>query len=98
MAKQTKKSKETVIKPSIQVAGDKHVFETLFEGEADNLPEIRSVGFMKVSPNSKDYVSYVITTKGTDVISIEVDEPNLKIIAEESAKTNFVNLFIDSGV
>ena len=71
-----------------------HPSAALFSSDED-MPEIKSVGFGRVSKTSNSWISYVITTKGNEVISVEVDEPNLRQIAEESAKVSFINLFTD---
>lgn len=90
------KKTDAVVQPIIRANGEKHVLEKMFESDHDDLPEIKSVGFAKLPDGgSNAWVSYVITTKGKEVISIEVDEPNLRQIAEESAKISFVNQFID---
>lgn len=89
------KTKKSVIKPLISVAGETHELEKLFEGDQNTLPEIKSVGYMRLGEKANNWVSYVITTKGDKVLSIEVDEPNMQLIAQESAQISFVNLFID---
>lgn len=98
MAKPSKKpTKEvkTVVEPSIKVEGAKpHPIEVLYSGDQESMPEVKSVGYMKV-PGTNQYVSYVITTKGSEVLKFEVEEPNLRAIAEESAKISFVTNFID---
>ncbi len=35
-------------------------------------------------------------TKGTKVIKVDADEPNLRAIAEESAKISFVDTFMSA--
>lgn len=94
MAKKSKLSKtESIIQPIIRSNGELHIFETM-----DELPELTSVGYCKASEGRNSWVSYTMTTKGDKVIKIECDEPNLKEIAEESAKIAFVSNFIDSEV
>jgi pheromone shutdown protein TraB len=94
MSKATAK-KESIVKPIISVAGETHPLESILAKDTSKLPEIKSVGYMRVSANSNSWVSYTITSKGDKIISIEVDEPNLRQIAEESAKISFVNSFSD---
>ncbi len=65
-----------------------HMVETLLHVE--NPPEIKSIGSIHV-PGTNTYVSFVMTTKGTEVLSLEVGEPNLKLIADDEAKINFVH-------
>lgn len=95
MSKVSNKTKNTIVKPAMKVVGDdkQHALETLFEGPTEKLPVIKSVGFMKV-PGKNSYVSYSISSKGKEILSIEVDEPNLRPIAEESAKILFVDQFL----
>jgi len=83
-----------IIQPVIRTNGEPHIMETMFEGKED-LPIIKSVGYAPIRPGSMSWVSYTITTQGKEVLKIEVDEPNLKQIAEESAKIAFVSTFID---
>ena len=95
MARPKKELNSAVIKPMIRANGEKHLLEELFDGDPDDMPEIRSVGYMRLHKGTGGWVSYIITTKGREVINIEIDEPNLKDIAEESAKIAFVSTFID---
>ena len=90
-AKKLQEVKESVIVPSIQIEGKEHALQELFNKE--DAPEIKSVGYAKV-PGTNQYISYTITSKGTEVVKIEVEEPNLRQIAEESAKICFVNTFM----
>ena len=85
------KTKKQVIVPSIKEEGKEHVLETLLN--QDEAPILKSIGYAKV-PKSNNYVSYIITSKGDQVISIETDEPNLRSICEETAKINFVQEFM----
>lgn len=94
MAKPAKKT-ESIVKPVVRVAGELHALEKILDGDPDKIPTIKSVGCMRVSPDSNSWISYTILTKGREVISIEVDEPNLRGVAEESAKINFVQQFMD---
>jgi len=86
----------SVVKPLVQVAGEKHLLDQMLEdGEA---PEMKAVGYMRMGKGPNAWVSYTVKFKGTEVTSIEIDEPNLRAIAEESAKIAFVNEFIDAEV
>ena len=88
------KATQSVVKPTMSFNdGSEHVMETLFKGKAENLLTLVSIGYTKI-PNSNNYVSYKIISKGTEVLSIEVDEPNLRGIAEESSKMAFVGAFM----
>lgn len=94
MPRPTKKT-QSVIKPSVRIDGAPHVMETL-ETEG-SLPTLRSIGFAPLGPGNQ-WVSYVMTSRGNEVISVEVDEPNMRQVAEESAKTNFVQLLMDKDL
>ena len=82
-----------IVKTEIGTAGEPHVYQDL--ESTNEMPTLKSVGYARVAPGSRDYVSYVITSKGTEVVSVEVSEPNLKAIASDEAKINFVTLFED---
>lgn len=87
------KTKE-IIQPLIRVEGEDHMLEKIFDGDSSSYPELKSIGYMQLK-SGNHWVSYVITTKGREVIKIEVSEPDLRAIAEESSKINFVNCFVD---
>lgn len=90
--------KETgLVQPLIRVEGEKHALETLLEGDPNDLPVLKSIGYAPLG-KSNQWVSYVITTKGKEVLSIEISEPDLRAIAEESSKINFVNQFMNVGL
>ena len=96
--KKEKANKADIVKPIIRNNGEKHLLETMFEGDHNDLPVITSVGYMPLKEGHTSWVSYLIKTKGKEVISIEVDEPNLRELAEESAKVLFVTKFMDQGI
>lgn len=85
--------KKDVIKPIIRANGEAHVLETMWDG--GELPELKSIGYAKMGDKTHNWVSYVITTKGTEVISIEISEPDMRAIAEEATKISFVSTFMD---
>lgn len=92
--KKQEETNQVAIERVIRSAEDAvHPLDKLINSE--DAPEIRSVGFMRISEASNTWISYVMITKGNKVIKVEVDEPNLRVIAEESAKIQFVQLFID---
>lgn len=91
-------SSESVIKPTIRVNGENHILEDLLTGPEEKMPVLTSVGYCRVGTGIHSWVSYKITTQGEKVLSIEVDEPNMRAIAEESAKGMFVTSFIDQEV
>lgn len=96
MAKKKPQTSE-LVKPVVKFDGEPHIFEEIFDGEPENMPVLKSVGFAKVKGTST-WVSYVITSKGNDVLKIEVEEPNLRQIAEETAKISFVNELMNQGI
>lgn len=97
MAKSKQTKPTNIIQPLIRVEGEQHPLEKLFEGDPLDLPELRSIGYTNLGTGNQ-WVSYVITTKGKEVISIEISEPDLRAIAEEGSKINFVNCFVDIGI
>ena len=81
----------TIVEPSIILEGHENPFIKFFK-EKD--PTLFSVGYIKL-PGTNNYVSYVMESKGGKIVKITCDEPNLKLIAEESAKISFVSKFVD---
>jgi len=84
--------KASVIKPIIKANGQDHVLE-LAEKKGP-LPIFKAIGLSRLSPESRDFVSYVVTVQGDKCLSIEVSEPNLKAIIVDDAKTSFVQTFL----
>lgn len=97
MAKPLKKpvAKEEFVKPLIRSGDQKHAFEAMFE--SDKMPTLKSVGYAQLEGTSH-FVSYVLTTRGKEVLNIEVSEPNLRSITEDSAKITFIDQFMLQGV
>lgn len=87
------KASDCIVEPIIRSNGEKHILETLYE--SGSAPEIKAIGYTRMGKGPNAWVSYVATIKGDKVIKIQVDEPNMRGIAEESAKINFVTEFID---
>lgn len=85
------KIKKNVIKPIIQVDNQPNILERLTE---DDAPVLKSVGYAKCGENKNSWISYVITTKGNEVISIEVSEPDIRPVAQDNAKISFVDCFM----
>lgn len=81
----------SVIEPSVKVEGHVNPYIKFFEKEH---PELVSIGFSRL-PETNTYVSYTVYSKGGVITKIVVEEPNLKLVAEESAKIAFVNNFVD---
>ncbi len=82
-----------LIQPLVKVEGQKHIFEEMIADQS--IAEMKAVGYAKINDGASNWVSYVITFKGGQVISMVVGEPNLRSIAEETAKIDFVNEFMD---
>lgn len=95
MAKSKASKKSDIIQEDIKIEGveKEHVLKTLFDGDEKKIPIITSIGFMPVKDSGK-FVSYVITSKGREILKIEVSEPDFRAIAEDEAKINFVNRFM----
>lgn len=85
--KKTETKESTFIEPTVQIEG--HVNPFIKHVQEDE-PELTAVGYARI-PGTNNYASYVITFKGDQVTKMTVDEPNLKRIAEDSAKTTFVS-------
>ena len=80
---------------TFQDQGKPHILKSIFDGPANEIPTLTSVGYVRL-PGSSKYVSYVMTSQGTEIKKIEVSEPDHKGIAEDQAKINFVNSFMNS--
>lgn len=80
-----------VISPSVRINDKEHALEALFK--KDQAPVLKSVGYAKV-PGTNSYMAYTITSQGTEIIKIEVEEPNLLAIADEAARTAYVITFM----
>jgi len=93
-AKLTKEEVSTIIKPIIkEEEGTKHPLSILFTQKPELLQELTSVGLFRL-PDTNKFISYTIKSKGTEVISIEVSEPDLRAICEETSKIAFVENFM----
>ncbi len=85
-----------VVKPLVQ-GEKKHLLAQLFEGNSPELPILKSVGFGRIEANGS-WISYVIRSRGKEIISIEVSDPDQRSIAEDNAKTSFVTELVDQGL
>ncbi len=79
--------KKSIVEPSVQFGDEENPLVSIFEEM-----ELKSIGYVRV-PGKNTFASYLITSKGDKILKIEVDEPNLRPIAEDSAKTHFVSSF-----
>lgn len=91
--------KELEVVASIEYAGaNTEQAAQIFKAEDQTtLPIVKSIGIRQV-PGSRYFISYTIYTQGDKVIKVEVDEPNMRAIAEDSAKSNFVQLFMSQDI
>ncbi len=87
-------AKKSIVEAIVKVEGDLkgHALSELFE--SNSAPVIKSVGHTRL-PGTNMHVSYTIHSKGTQVLKVEVGEPNVRPIAEEEAKLNFVDCFLN---
>lgn len=93
MAKKlTKDQAASIIKPIIATT-DEHPLLAYFTQHPELLIPITSIGLMKL-PDTNRYISYTIISKGSEILSIEVAEPDLRAIAEEAGKIAFVENFM----
>lgn len=83
----------SIIEPSVRYGEDKHALEILFDGDKNELPVLKSVGYVKL-PGTTNFVAYTIHSKGREIIKIQAEEPNVRMIAEESAKIFFADNFM----
>lgn len=91
-----KKTPKVEIERSVQFDTETpHPLLTAMSAEdIEALPELTAVGIYKV-PDSPYYVSFKIKSKGGLVTHLKVEEPNIRQVAEESAKIDFVNEFMN---
>lgn len=90
----SKAVKKTIVKETMDFGTkDSHPVVSLID--SNEAPEIKSVGLFRL-PETNTYVSFTMITKGREVVSIEVEQPNLRAVAEESAKISFVSTFMDN--
>jgi hypothetical protein len=92
---QTKEKQSSVVHPLVRSVGQKHVLEEIFDGEEEDIPELKAIGYAKVTNKAGGWVSYVITFKGNKVTKIEVTDPEQRAIVQETSKIDFVQTFMD---
>ena len=90
MSKASKTAPKSVCEPSVVIEGHTNPFIPFYESG----PELTAVGYVRI-PGTNEYSSYTITIKDGVVTKVVCEEPNLKVIAEESAKIAFINNFVD---
>jgi hypothetical protein len=66
--------------------------------DTSKVPIFRAVALVRIpdAPATEAYVSVVLTIKGNEVVDVKSSEPNLKSIAIENAKIDFVKTFYDN--
>lgn len=87
-AKKLQEKTPTVVS-SVAMEGYENPIIAAFDGGLESV----SVGVVK-NPGTNEWVSFKVFLKGTTVAKIEVEEPNMRQIAEETAKINFVHTFM----
>lgn len=92
-AKLTTSEVKSIVKPLIQEEGYVHPLTDMFKQKPELLQTLTSIGIYRI-PDSNKFVSYVIKSKGAEIVSLEVSEPDLRAIAEEASKIAFVELFM----
>lgn len=70
------------------------LLQSMSAEDIEEIPELTSVGVYKVK-GSPYYVSFTMKSKGGNVTKLTVDEPNIRQVAEESAKIAFVKEFMN---
>lgn len=86
------KAKKTIVKTEIE-SEEKNALAEMFE--SNEAPVLTSVGYAKLAETGQNnWVSYVMKSKGTKVLSIDVTEPDARAVAEDLSKISFVNSFM----
>ncbi len=88
------KAKKVVVTPSIEFEDVKKInpLKEAFAGPMDSWPKLTAVGYTTVKGTNK-YISYVLTLEKGEV-KIDASEPDFRAVAEDEAKINFVNCFM----
>lgn len=87
-----KATEESIVKPIVNFNdGKSHVLEALFK--AGNAPILKSVGYVCLKGN---FVGYKITSKGDTILSVEVNEPNIRPIAEEYVREELGKIMLEN--
>jgi len=86
----TKSKKSDVIQEPMSFVGQPqdHILKIMFDGLDEKIPEIKSIGYTSL-PGTNRFFSYIITSKGREILKIEVLEPDFKAIAMDQTKVNF---------
>ena len=83
-------TKKCVVEPSVKIDGHVNPFIEIFE---KSQPEFSSIGLFKI-PNTNQYVSFTMHIKGTEIVKIVCDEPNLKGITTAYLHRGYRNDFL----
>lgn len=86
-----KDSDMSIVTPIIKYDNEPHPLEDMEKN--GEMPILKSVGVARVSENSREWISYVITSQGSKVLNIEVSEPDSKAVSADMAKVSFINTF-----
>ena len=96
MSKAATKKKDPVVETVVRDDKTKSVNSMFQDSGDESAPVFQAVGYAQV-PGTNQYVSYTLFIQNGAIIKVEVEEPNLRAIAEESSKLNFVNIFMTQG-
>lgn len=84
--------KKVIVKPEIKTEETNALVELFEAGEA---PILTSIGYAKLSEaGQNNWVAYTMKSKGKEVLSIDVTEPDARSVAEDLSKISFVNSFM----
>jgi len=88
------KAPKSIVCPIGGSPGETHFLEDILNGPLEEMPILKSVGFFNMIPGRQSqYVHYIIHTQGDRVLKIEVGEPNMRGIASDASKIDWVSLF-----
>lgn len=82
----------SIVEPMMKFDGDvkPHKFETyIMNGDQ---PVVKAIGYTRI-PGTSEFVSYIYYIQGDKVLKVVVGEPNLRPIASDEAKVNYVQTF-----
>lgn len=86
-------AKKQETKPVVQTS---LVFEGDNVKEMNSFPSFKAIGVFKAEKNG--YSSCILEISGDKITSIEVREPDLKAIAVDACKMDFMHEFVDSDI
>ncbi len=88
------KAKAKIVTSIGGTPGENHFLEDLINGPVEEMPILKSIGFFNMIPSrAHQYVHYIIHTQGDKVLKIEAGEPNMRGIASDASKMDWMQLF-----